>query len=127
MTILASILAVILAAAAVLGLLWLVIRVVRHAWKGTTRDIYTAEAALQQVQRALADLRKNYPGVADNFSNGLASGVFDSLGLNEALNLALHKLDSGDLQGAKEEVSRIQEWYEGVEDMIRREREQART
>jgi hypothetical protein len=126
MTIVTSILAVILGTAAVLGLLWLAIRVVRHAWRGTTKEIYTAEAALQQVRGALTDLRRNYPGVADNFSNGLASGVFEALGLYEALNLALHKLDSGDFQGAKQEISRIQEWYEGVEDMIRKERGQLR-
>ncbi len=122
MTIVASVLVLILAAAASLGLLWLVIRVARHAWNGTAKETYAAECALQQIQKALTDLRKNYPGVADNFSNGLASGVFEALGLNKALNLAIQKLDSGDLQGAREEISRVQEWHEGVEDMIRTER-----
>lgn len=111
--------------AAVLGLLWLTIRIVRHAWKGATVKAYTVEAALAKVRTALEELRKYYPGVADNFSNGLATGVLDAHGLDVALTLALEKLDSGDLSGAREQVERIKLWYDKVTDLIQAEREQA--
>jgi hypothetical protein len=119
------VLAGIASVAATIGLLWLVIRVVRHAWKGAVTEMYTADVALQKVRSAVKELRSHYPGVADNFSNGLAVGVFETLGLNDALNLSIHKLDSGDLTGAREEISRIKEWYDEVEGMISMEREQA--
>jgi hypothetical protein len=112
--------------ALVLGLLWLTIRIVRHAWKGKTGLVSSAEAALENVRSACKELRKDYPGVADNFSNGLAIGVFEAHELHNALILALQKLDSGDVSGAKQEIGRIKLRYDEVAYMIEKDREQAK-
>ena len=110
----------------VLGLLWLTIRIVRHAWRDTTPKVYTVEAALEKVRSACKELRKYYPDAADNFSNGLAAGVFKAHGLNNDLILALEKLDSGDVSGAKAEIGRIQLWYTEVAYLMEKDREQAK-